>query len=179
MWIFENPRIQATLLKISILWPNKYSVPWVPASMQIVRKMLALADVGSEDRVYDLGCGDGRIVITAARDYGVYAVGIERDFIRYLWCQILIAVLGLRDRVSIVYGDFFEQDISKATVITCYLQQSTNEELQRKFKRELQPNARIVSYNFTFPKFDLAAEDAAGLYLYHLTTEIQGAIAKI
>jgi len=95
MWLFDNLTIQAVLLKISIIWPEKYSAPWVPASMKVVHKMLQLAKVGPEDLVYDLGCGDGRTIITAAREYGARAVGIELDPLRYLWCQFLITVLRL------------------------------------------------------------------------------------
>ena len=168
MWFFENLNIQATLLKISILWPNKYNAPWVPASMDVVHKMLQLANVGPEDIVYDLGCGDGRTAITAAQEYGARAVGIELDPLRFLWCQVLITFLGLRGRVRIIFGDFFQQDLCAADVVTCYLQQSVNEELQDKFTRELPPNARIVSHNATFPKFNLVGEDEAGLYLYQL-----------
>ena len=172
MWLFNHPGIQAALLKISILWPYKYSVPWVPAPIPIVHQMLQLAKVGPEDRVYDLGCGDGRIIITAVREYGARAVGIELDLFRYLWCQILITVLRLRSRASIVYGNFFEQDLHDANVITCYLQQSTNEALQSKFKQELQPGTRLVSHNFVFPKLNLIDEDIeARIYLYKLESE--------
>lgn len=169
MWLFDNLIIQAALLQISIIWPNKYSAPWVPASMEVVHKMLKLAGVGPDDLIYDLGCGDGRIIIAAAREYGARAVGIEQDLLRYLWCQILLTFLGLRRRVRIIYGDFFEQNLSAADVVTCYLLQNTNEALQDKFKQELQPNTRIVSLNFTFPEFNLVGEDdKANLYLYNL-----------
>ena len=169
MWIFDHPGIQAALLKISILWPNKYNAPWVPASMQIVHQMLQFAEVGPGDLVYDLGCGDGRIIITAAREYGARAVGIEIDLLRYLWCQTLITVLRLRGQVRIVYGDFFKQDLRHADIVICYLLQHTNEALQGKFEQDLQPNTRIVSHNFTFPKFNLVSEDEeTRLSLYNL-----------
>ena len=167
MWIFNNPTIQATMLKISTLWPKKYNAPWIPVPMDSVHKMLQLAEAGPEDRVYDLGCGDGRIIITAAREYGTQAVGIELDPIRYLWCQMLISVLGLRKRVRIIYGDLFEQDLRLANIVTCYLGQNTNETLQDKFINELRPDTRIISYNFTFPKLNpLSQDDEAGLYFY-------------
>jgi cyclopropane fatty-acyl-phospholipid synthase-like methyltransferase len=135
--------------------------------MPIVHQMLQLARVGPDDLVYDLGCGDARTIITAAREYGARAVGIELDPLRYLWCQISITVLGLRGRVRIVYGDFVEQDLGQADVVTCYLSQETNEALQDKFEREMQPDTRIVSHNFTFPRFRLVDKDGqAGLYLY-------------
>jgi predicted RNA methylase len=135
--------------------------------MNMVHKMLSLAEVEPGDLVYDLGSGDGRVVVTAARHYGSRAVGIELDPLRYLWCQMLITVLGLRSRVHIIFGDFFNQDLSEADVITCYLLQDTNNKLERKLKRELLPGARVVSNYFTFSDLDLVRQDKeAELYMY-------------
>lgn len=138
------------ILAISVAWTNFVGAPWVPTSMGMVNKMLKLADVGPDDIVYDLGCGDGRTIITAAWHYGARAVGVEIDPLRYLWCQFLITVLGLRKRVRIIYGNFFNHDLSKATVVTCYLLQDTNNKLEQKFKGELRVGTRVVSNTFTF-----------------------------
>jgi predicted RNA methylase len=128
--------------------------------------MLKMARVGPDDLVYDLGCGDGRMIVIAARRYGARAVGIEIDPLRYLWCQMLISVLGLRDRVKIVYGDFFKHDLSDADVVTCYLLQDTNEKLEEKFKRELDSGTRVVSNTFTFPGLHGVRQDGeVRLYL--------------
>ena len=168
MWLLNDLRIQALLLKISILWPNKYNAPWVPTAMEEVHKMLQLARVGPDDLVYDLGCGDGRVIVLAARDYGARAVGIEIDPLRYLWCQLLITILGLRDRVQIIFGDFFDTDLSDADVITCYLLPATNKKLEDKFKQELQANTRVVSHNFIFSGLRLQRKDPErDLFLYH------------
>ena len=168
MWFFNDLRIQAFLLKVSILWPNKYNSPWVPTPLEEVHKMLQLAEVGPDDLVYDLGCGDGRLVVVAARDYGSRAVGIEIDPLRYLWCQLLITILGLRDRVQIIFGDFFDIDLGDANVVTCYLLPMTNEKLEDKFKQELQTNTRIVSNNFLFSGLQLQRKDPEkDLFLYH------------
>jgi predicted RNA methylase len=137
--------------------------------MRVVHKMLAMAEVGPGDLVYDLGCGDGRLIVAAARRYGARAVGIEIHPLRYLWCRALIAVLGLRDRVRIVRGDFFTQDLSDADVVTCYLLQRTNNKLEEKLRRELDSSGRIVSRRFTFPNLDLVRQDDRDkLYLYTL-----------
>jgi hypothetical protein len=157
------------LVVISVLWTNRIGAPWVPTPMTQVRKMLEMAEVGPHDVVYDLGCGDGRVIVTAARRYGARAVGIEIDPLRYLWCQMLITILGLRDRVRVVYGNFYRQDLSDADVVTCYLLQRTNENLQGKFERELRPGTRVVSNDFTFPRLNLLRRDnEAELYLYTL-----------
>jgi len=168
MWLFNNLVIQAILLQISIIWPKKYAAPWVPTSMVEVHKMLQLAEIGPGDLVYDLGCGDGRIIIVAARQYGSQAIGIEIDPLRYVWCQILITILGLRDRVQIVYGDFFKKDLSDADVVTCYLLPATNEKLENKFLQELKATTRVVSHDFLFPGLQLQRQDDQyNLYLYH------------
>ena len=160
----------ALILLASILWTDRLGAPWVPTPMRTVRKMLEMAGVGPGDLVYDLGCGDGRTIITAARRYGARAVGIEIDPFRYLWCQLLITVLGLRDQVRVIYGSFYRQDLSEASVVTCYLLQSTNEKLQGKLMRELRPDTRIVSNSFTFPRLHLLRQDGADeLYLYNLS----------
>ena len=150
---------------ISVIWPGFVGAPWVPTPMNVVRSMLTIAEVGPGDVVYDLGCGDGRMVITAAREYGARAVGVEIDPLRYLWCQLRITLLGLRGRV--VYGDFLKQDLSGADVVTCYLLQRTDERLQVKLSEELRPATRVVSHSFTFPGLRLLRrDDKAELYLY-------------
>jgi SAM-dependent methyltransferase len=138
----------------------------------MVHQMLQMAEVGPDDTVYDLGCGDGRTIVTAARRYGAQAVGIEIDPLRYVWCQILITLLRLRGRVRIVYGDFFGQDLRDADVVTCYLLSGTNKRLEGKLKRELSPDARVISYYFLFPGLHLIDKDSEGrLYLYDLNEQ--------
>jgi hypothetical protein len=169
MWTAITLLIILIILAISILWTNFRGAPWAPTPMSMVHKMLQMAEVGPGDLVYDLGCGDGRMIITAARRYGAMAVGIELDPLRYLWCQMLISILGLRDSVQVIHGDFFQHDLREADVITCYLLRSTNRKLQGKFRQELKPTVRVVSHYFTFPKFNLVdRDDKAKLFLYNL-----------
>ena len=147
------------ILLVSFIWPTGIGAPWVPTIRDTVQKMLKMAEVNSDDILYDLGCGDGRTVMTAAKQYGARAVGIEIDPLRYLWCQVAITLRGLRNRVQIKYGNFFKYDLSNATVVTCFLLQETNDMLEDKFKKELQPGTRIVSNIFTFSEFDLKQEN--------------------
>lgn len=155
------------LVAASLVWTHPRGAPWVPSSLSTVHQMLNLADVKPNEIVYDLGCGDGRILVTAALKYQARAVGIELDPLRWLWCQILIAVLGLRDRVRILYGDFFKQDLSEANVVTCYLLPDTNKRLQDKLLRELKPGTRVVSNTFIFPGVkETAQKDKVRLYLF-------------
>ncbi|NCF68298.1 MAG: SAM-dependent methyltransferase [Chloroflexi bacterium] len=160
--------ILVVVFMISILWTNLRGAPWLPTPMSKVYKMLAMADVGPNDMVYDLGCGDGRTIIAAARRYGARAVGIEIDPLRYLWCQLLITILRLRGRVQIIFGDIFAQDLGDADVVTCYLLPKTNKKLEEKFGQELRPSTRVISNYFNFPGLQLLREDEeAGIYLYH------------
>lgn len=151
--------IIAVALIISIIWPQSRGAPWLPTPMLMVHKMLKMAEVRPGDVVYDLGCGDGRFIIAAARRYGARAVGIEIDPLRYAWCQMLVTLLGLRRRVRVIRGDFFAQDLSEADVVICYLLQRTNTKLQGKFQAELRPGTRVVSNYFKFPKLRLTGQD--------------------
>ena len=162
-------RLLAVGLGLSVLWPRLRGAPWLPMRKRAVHKLLALAEVGPDDRVYDLGCGDGRLIIAAARRYGARAVGVEIHPLRVLWCRALIALLGLRDRVRVVWGDLFSQDLSDASVVICYLLQRTNNKLETKFRQELAPGARVISKRFTFPGLHLVRQDEKEkLYLYDL-----------
>jgi ribosomal protein L11 methylase PrmA len=110
--------------------------------------MLELADVKAGDVVYDLGCGDGRVVITAAKQYGVRAVGIDIDPERINQSLEKARKAGVEDRVSFRNEDLFEADIGEATVVTLYLLNKLNLKLRPKLWKELKPGTRIVSYNF-------------------------------
>ncbi len=165
MWLAAIACCLMAILILSVSWTDVRGAPWVPTSMRMVRRMLTLAEVGPDDVVYDLGCGDGRMIITAARRYGARAVGIEIDPLRYLWCQMLITILRLRKRIRIIYGDFFGADLREADVVTCYLLQSTNDRLEEKLRTELRSGARVVSNTFTFDGLD-AVRSEKGAWLY-------------
>ena len=150
-----------------ITWTRWKGAPWVPSGRRIVRKMLTMADVKPGELVYDLGSGDGRVLAMAARRFGARAVGIEIDPLRYVWSRMLVALLGLRGQVHVVYGNLFDQDLTRADVVTCYLLQGTNDKLAEKLGRELHPGARVVSNTFTFPGLELICQDDRDkLYVY-------------
>lgn len=123
-------------------------IHWVPTPPAVVDAMLRLADVKPSDVVYDLGCGDGIIVTTAAQKYGARAVGIDIDPQRVKEATERTQKMGVSDKVKIIQGDLFEADIKDATVVTLYLLQSLNIKLMPKLKRELRPGTRIVSQSF-------------------------------
>jgi predicted RNA methylase len=134
--------------------------------------MLALAEVGTKDVVYDLGSGDGRLLWLAAREFGAHAVGIEIDPFRYLWTKLMIHIKGLKDQVVIIRADFFKVDLSAASVVTAYLLRDTNRKLMEKLEQELTPGTRVVSRKYIFPDWDLIAEDPIEeLYVYRMRSK--------
>ena len=124
-------------------------IHWVPTPPAVVDAMLKLADVKASDVVYDLGCGDGIIVTTAAQKYGARAVGIDIDPQRVKEATERAQKMGVSDKVKIVQGDLFEADIQEASVVTLYLLTSLNVKLMPKLKKELKPGTRIVSQSFS------------------------------
>jgi predicted RNA methylase len=158
------------LVVLSIYWTRMVGGPWVPSSMQVVHRMLELAEVGPQDVVYDLGCGDGRIILAAARRYHARAVGIEIDPLRYLWCQFLITILGQRKHIRVIFGNLFNKDLSEADVVICYLMPDALSKLEKKLKMELRPGSRVVSNRFTFPTLEKVHEDGSAI-LYAVNSD--------
>jgi SAM-dependent methyltransferase len=122
--------------------------PFVSTPMPAVDSMLALADVGAGDVVYDLGSGDGRIPIRAAVRHGARGVGIEIRPDLVTAARRRARDAGVADRVTFREGDFFEADLREATVVTLYLLPSANLKLRSKLLRELRPGTRVVSHDF-------------------------------
>jgi SAM-dependent methyltransferase len=123
-------------------------VHFVPTPSEVVDAMLGLAGVTSTDVIYDLGSGDGRIVITAAQRYGAHGVGIELDPDLIKQANERARKAGVADKVRFIQADFFKADLSEATVVTLYLLQSINLRLRPKLLRELRAGSRIVSHRF-------------------------------
>ena len=122
-------------------------VPYVPTPRAVIEKMLELAEVKKGDVVYDLGCGDGRIVVTAAKKYGVKAVGVDIDPERVEESRENVRKNNLEKLVTIKKADIFTLDFKEATVITLYLLPEVNVKLMPQLAR-LKPGARIVSHDF-------------------------------
>lgn len=127
---------------------KKPDVLYVPTPQPVVEAMLELAEVKKTDVVYDLGSGDGRIVITAAKKYGARGVGIELDPALVKQARQNAAAAGVADKVRFATQDLFATDLRPATVVTLYLLQSINERLRPKLVRELRGGARVVSHVF-------------------------------
>ena len=124
------------------------AVPYVAPSPAVVAKMLEMARVTKDDVVYDLGSGDGRIVIMAAQGFGARGVGVEIDPALVAEAHENARRAGVADRVEFLRQDLFATDLRAATVVTLYLMQSVNLELRPKLWRELRPSTRVVSHDF-------------------------------
>lgn len=149
--------------------PASLDVPFVPTPEPTVEAMLRLANVMAGDIVYDLGCGDGRIVVAAARRKGVRAVGIDIDPRRIAEAEANARRAGLADRTRFVRQDLFEADLREATVVTLYLLPSLNVRLRPKLLAELAPGTRIVSHGFDMGDWKPAQVRRAGssdIYLW-------------
>jgi SAM-dependent methyltransferase len=123
-------------------------VIFVPTPNEVVNKMLEMAKVTANDVVYDLGCGDGRIVITAAQQFGCRGVGIDIDPERIREATENVGRAKVTDKVRFIQGDLFEADISEATVVTLYLLTELNLKLRPKLRKDLRPGTRVVSHAF-------------------------------
>jgi SAM-dependent methyltransferase len=145
-------------------------VPYFPSTDEAVLGMLKLAGTGPNDTVYDLGCGDGRIVIAAAKAFGAHGVGVEIDPAPLRMAVYNAKRAGVEDRVRFVRGDLFDADIGDATVVTLFLFETVNRRLLPKLKKELKPGTRIVAHRYGFgedwPPEKTVQAGASTLYLW-------------
>jgi len=170
------------------LKPSKDAGPYVPSPQSVVADMLKVADVGPDDFIIDLGSGDGRIVLTAAKVFGARGFGVEiKDDLVHKANQAAKAE-GLADRVKFVKQDLFKTDISQATVLTMYLLPDTVNLLKDKLLAELKPGTRIISHDYPltgwkaqdYKQFDLQEKVAISgvtttlIYLYIVPAKVAG-----
>lgn len=127
---------------------SSQDVPYVPTPQAVVEEMLSVAEVNENDMLYDLGCGDGRIVVTAARKYGTRGIGIDSNPKRIEESNANAESSGVTDKVEFRQEDLFQTDFSDATVVTLYLLTHVNMKLRPKLLSELKPGTRVVSHAF-------------------------------
>ena len=125
-----------------------YIAPYVASPLPVVRQMLVLSELKPEELVYDLGCGDGRVLIMAAQEFGARAVGVElrEDLVKKAHEKLF--ELGLDSKVKIIQSDLFKVDLRQADVVTLYLTTSANEKVKPKLESELKHGARVVSHDY-------------------------------
>jgi hypothetical protein len=155
----------------------KRDAPYVPTPHETVAEMLRMARVTPDDIVYDLGSGDGRIVISAARDFGARGVGIEIDPARIETALANAEDAGVTDRVRFIQQDLFEADLSEATVVTLYLLPTVNFRLRPKLLAELRPGTPVVSHAFSMTDWDPDDQRDLGediVFLWIVPAKIEG-----
>lgn len=154
---------------------RKLDVWYVPTPHEIVDRMLDVARVRPGDVVYDLGCGDGRMVIAAAKKFGTRGVGVDLDPKRIREARANAKAAGVEGLVKFEVGDMFETDISEATVVMLYLLPELNRRLKPKLQSELRAGARVVSHDFDmgkeWPPEEYIKLGTSGIYLWTIPAE--------
>lgn len=150
------------------MWTALIGAGFEPTSKRLVKKMLDMAEIDSNDILYDLGSGDGRIVFEAVKRYNAQAVGIEADPIRVLWSRLFL-FFKARGKSKIKWGNFFNHNISEATAVTLFLGPKANEKLKDKLVNELKPGTPVVTYVWTFDGWVPTKVDIEDrIYLYEI-----------
>ena len=151
----------------------RLDVPYVPTPQEVVDRMLALAKVGKNDVLYDLGCGDGRIVVTAAKQRGARGTGIDIDPTRIAEAKENAKKAGVSDRAQFRVGDLFKTDFSTATVVTLYLLPTINAKLRPQLWKQLKVGTRVVSHAFDmgseWPAEKTVEVDGRTIYYWTIT----------
>lgn len=144
-------------------------VPYVPTPQNVVDGMLELADVKKGEVVYDLGCGDGRIVITAAKKFGATGIGVDLNPERIKEANANAVEANVEDKVKFYEGNLFDFDFSKSDVLTLYLLPDVNLTLKPKIQEEMKPGSRVVSHAFSMGDWEPDQEitvDGRTVYLW-------------
>jgi SAM-dependent methyltransferase len=157
--------VSTVIFSVALLHAQKFTnpdtlAPDFPTPQVVVDRMLAMANVKSTDIVYDLGCGDGRILISAVRTYPCRAVGVELSRDIYDRTCERIKALDLTDQIQIIHGNVLHTDFSPADVVTLYLMTSTNERLRPQMEHYLRPGARVVSHDYEIYGWKPVKEEA-------------------
>lgn len=158
------------LLLLSAIWflvPALYGVPWVPTREARIRRALQLAGLQPGETLYDLGAGDGRVLLMAAKEFGARAVGIEIGPVQWALGWLRVWLSGGRHVVRMRCGNFYRADVAEADVVFVYLTSSQTSRLAKKLERELRPGARVVSIAADFPEWQPSQVDRESvIFLY-------------
>ncbi len=142
--------------------------PFVQTPLEVAKRMLDLSQIKPGETLYDMGCGDGRLIILAAKEVGAKATGIDlrEDLIERARTEI--KRLNLEDKVTVIQSNFFDVSISDADVVTLYLTSSANERLRPKLEAELKPGTRVISHDFKVPgwKPNIVYDELLGHTIY-------------
>ncbi len=157
------------LLAAMVILPIFFGAPWHPLLPGTIRRILRFAEVQPGETICDLGCGEGRVLIAAAKEFSAQAVGVEIDPLKILLARFLVRINGVGDRVKIVQGNLFDFDPGSADVLYLYLTHQAMDKLFPEILKKLKPSVRIVSYRFCLRGMtpEKVSEDKT-LFLYQL-----------
>jgi precorrin-6B methylase 2 len=156
-WYFSITTVVAIVIAW-IAWTQAIGAAWTPSPKGVVNRMLEFAQLTDQDVLYDLGSGDGRIVVRAAKEFGVRAVGVEVDPLRIAISRLRARVSGVGSLVRIVSGNVFETSLADATVVTIFLTQKSNQRLMPRLQA-LKGGTRVVTHIWTFEGWQPTLKD--------------------
>lgn len=165
-WYWALPLLLVGIVVLGmVLLPAFVGGAWSPTPMAVIRRMVEISRLQAGETLYDLGAGDGRVLLYAARHHGALAVGIEIDPLKCWLIRLRARIAGVPDKVRVECANFFVTDLSGADVVFSYLSPVSMERLREKFVQELRPGARVVSYRRSIPGWrpDIVED---GIYVY-------------
>ncbi len=158
-------------LLASLAYAASRGAPWVPTWKRDIARLLPLLNLKPGQKMYELGCGDGRVCLAAAKGNGAEIVGVELSFLQWAIAELTRRLKGIRN-ARFVWGDIFKQDLSDADVVYIFLMPKFYEKLRPKFQKELRPGARVVSYVWPIVGWNpLVVDEIAGeskIYVYEI-----------
>ncbi|HEY5903880.1 MAG TPA: 50S ribosomal protein L11 methyltransferase [Anaerolineales bacterium] len=164
------------LVLVGYLVPYAFGLPPTPTRRDRIRRALKLAELLPGETLYDLGSGDGRTLVIAAREFGGRAVGIDAGPVQCLQAWLAALLNAVSDRVHIRWGNFFKRDLSGADVVFAYLTSDYTGRLAPQLLAQLRPGARVVTISFDFPEWEPAAFDESELIFLYRMPPAQGSL---
>lgn len=154
------------LILLSIIWPP--GAPWVPAPKEKIDRMLKMLNLKPDEVIYDLGSGDGRILIRAAEEFGAKGVGVEIDPLRVFYSRVLIKFKGLSSKIKIYRKNLLDTDLSDADAVTLFLLPKILEKLKSKLLGQLKPGTRIACYRYPLDLPELKRDEKEKIFIYRI-----------
>jgi precorrin-6B methylase 2 len=154
------------IIFLSALWmliPAFFGPPSVPTNPERIRKALRLANLQPEETLYDLGAGDGRVLLIAAKEFGARAVGIEVGPVQCALIWLRVAASGFGEKIQIKWGNYFKSDLSKADVVFIYATSKEIARLASHVEKQMKPGSRVVSISADFPEWEPSDFDEPNL----------------
>jgi precorrin-6B methylase 2 len=165
------------IILLALLWilvPTFYGLPPVPTRPERIRKALQLVRLQPDEVLYDLGAGDGRVLLLAAQEFGANAVGLEVGPVQCALIWLRIAANGLRNRIQVKWANFYTADLQEADVLFVYATSKEVKKLAPYLEKQLKPGTRVVSISADFPEWEPASFDERDLIFVYQMPPVKG-----